>query len=33
MKEIDLGVDSSEVSNGTRTTREEVNALFISNSS
>ena len=25
MKEIDLGVDSSEVSNGTRTTREEVN--------
>ena len=25
MKEIDLGVDISEVSNGTRTKREEVN--------
>ena len=25
MKEIDLGVDSSEVSNGMRTKREEVN--------
>jgi hypothetical protein len=25
MKEIDLGVDTSEVSNGTRTKREEVN--------